>query len=103
MSIWVRSQNIEDEEGLLELNGFNKYLNDGVYEVIGFDTANSNSDIYYLLGSYSTKEKASKVLGMLQDAITGKMLHKNRVDVALGKNDTTRYHDVFIMPQDNEV
>lgn len=90
MSLWVRSQNKKE---LIECDNFSlnspgeAYVNNvnnariiTNYEIVCYPFENSHC----ILGTYSTKEKALKVLDMIQNAIL--------ID-----------YIVFQMPQDNEV
>ena len=94
--MWVRSQ---DKKQL--------------YKSFGFEIV--NSDIYCLfgttaskVGSYSTKEKALKVLDMIQESIKGK---SNTFFTINSKGGVLKNHEyfhytennVFQMPQDSEV
>ena len=59
-------------------------------------------DNYYILGEYSTKEKAMKVMDMIQNAITGTRFEFTDIvrDCDLAG---IEIHNVFNMPQDSEV
>ncbi len=103
MGIWVRSQNKEAlvlcEELYLSFqpslhNIFGKSIDcEGEYDI-------NTNDLF--LGTYSTKEKALKVLDMIQGNITGnkyRNLEFARDCPAFG----IEHHNVFNMPQDEEV
>ena len=59
-------------------------------------------DDYYILGEYSTKEKAMKVMDMIQNAITGARFEFTDIvrDCDLAG---IEIHNVFNMPKDEEV
>ena len=59
-------------------------------------------DDYYILGEYSTEEKAMKVLDMIQNAITGTKFEFTDIvrDCDLAG---IEIHNVFNMPQDEDV
>ncbi len=59
-------------------------------------------DDYYILGEYSTEEKAMKVLDMIQNAITGTRFEFTDIvrDCDLAG---IEIHNVFNMPQDEDV
>lgn len=79
MGIWIRSQNklklTECKEIIIDQNDCFEYIFEG-YAI---------DDIPTILGTYSTEEKAIKVLDMIQEHIA---THSNKV---------------FQMPQDEEV
>ena len=85
MSLWVRSQN---KEKLIECNRI-ELREHQVISIIGFGLEDSTN--CYLLGYYSTKEKALKVLDKMEMKID---------DIAF-RDMYGRF--VFQMPQDNEV
>lgn len=93
--MWVRSQ---DKLRLLNLNGFNYLNKNNGHKILGFDTSSDNDDMYWLLGEYSTKEKAIKALDMLQKKIIE--IDKNKF---LGMTEAIYKNIVFEMPQDDEV
>ena len=86
--MWIRSQN---KEVLINANGVRI-----VYE----DTYCIVCDYY--LGEYSTKEKALKVMDMIQNAITGTRFEFTDIvrDCDLAG---IEIHNVFNMPKDEEV
>ena len=59
-------------------------------------------DDYYILGEYSTKEKALKVMDMIQNAITGTRFEFTDIvrDCDLAG---IEIHNVLNMPKDEEV
>ena len=59
-------------------------------------------DNYYILGEYSTKEKAMKVMDMIKNAITGTRFEFTDIvrDCDLAG---IEIHNVFNMPKDEEV
>lgn len=85
MSIWIRSQ---DKSKLVEAHTFDlgEYFDEDVYA----------DNI--VVGRYSTKEKALKVLDMIQDAMQPKLI----IDVD-GRIEQTGGKQIFVMPQDDEV
>ena len=90
--MWVRSQN---KEVLINANGVRI-----VYEYcIVCDYY--DGELYYL-GKYSTKEKALKVMDMIQNAITGTRFEFTDIvrDCDLAG---IEIHNVFNMPKDDEV
>ena len=97
--MWIRSQN---RKCLLNLNGYSIYKEKDLYQIIGFDVRNSNYDIDWVLGEYSKKEKALKVLDMIQGCITGNVLQSYEIarDCPLAG---IEFNGVFNMPQDDEV
>lgn len=82
MGIWIRSQ---DREILAECNDLiaSPSENNGFYIY-----ADSKGEKVYL-GGYSTREKALKVLDLIQQCIES--------------DETSRYYTVFQMPQDIKV
>lgn len=96
MGIWIRSQN---KETLVKIDCINVYKNLNLkYVVSGFNSSNSNDDIYWNLGTYSTYEKALKILDMIQQKIIE--IDKTRF---LGMTETVYKKCVFEMPKDEEV
>lgn len=94
--MWVRSQN---KEVLVNVNDvcFFKIKKDSYqFRCYGY------GDDYYILGEYSTEEKAMKVLDMIQNAITGTRFEFTDIvrDCDLAG---IEIHNVFNMPQDDEV
>jgi len=83
MGIWVRSQN---EMALINCKKFEINVENDCYEIL----ANSGIDeTYDYIGVYSSKEKALKVLDMLEHSI---------VEAEDGLT-----YNMFQMPQDDEV
>lgn len=103
MSLWVRSQ---DKKTLVKVD---------MVELLNFE----NFIVAYTsikvvdLGKYSTKEKALKVLDMLQMCITGEIAFKREYlkkfrDIGMGTYSAREFvkemqRQVFQMPQDDEV
>lgn len=86
--MWIRSQ---DREELINT--------DRVYYS---DVDKSINSDYTVLGMYSSKEKAMKVMDMIQNAITGTRFEFTDIvrDCDLAG---IEIHNVFNMPQDSEV
>jgi len=80
MGVWIRSQN---KKTLVVCSAFHSNSDN---QIVGFDNSNANEDLFDYLGSYSTKEKALKVLDMIQKHIEDNI-----------------YNNVFQMPQDDEI
>lgn len=97
--MFIRSQN---RDVLLNVNDicFNK-LNIHS-EIIYQFRCYGYGDDYYILGEYSTKEKAMKVMDMIQNAITGTRFEFTDIvrDCDLAG---IEIHNVFNMPKDEEV
>lgn len=97
--MWIRSQ---DRDCLINVNDvcFYKltYKERKTYQFrcYGF------GDDYYILGNYSSKEKAMKVLDMIQDF---EIRHQANLLLAIYSeaNDNAEENMVFQMPQDSEV
>lgn len=91
----VRSQN---KEMLINANNIS-IISDSRYYYIICDFYDGN---YYYLGEYSTKEKAMKVMDMIQNAITGTRFEFTDIvrDCYLAG---IEIHNVFNMPKDEEV
>lgn len=89
MSLWIRSQ---DKENLINVNKI---------EITDFCDAYKNAiwgdDI--LLGKYSSKEKALKVLDMIQECIE----YNNSSHNSQWDSTPYRVYNVFQMPLDSEV
>lgn len=109
MGIWVRSQN---KQKLLKCCGINVYDNCSVNQCQYDIYCNgSNYDTKQFLGTYSTKEKALKVVDMLEKRIVIRELYKSiNIDATkLNITDETRFNDtlkeifMFQMPEDKEV
>ena len=92
--MWVRSQN---KEVLINANGVRIVYEDTYCIVCDY----YDGELYYL-GEYSTKEKALKVMDMIQNAITGTRFEFTDIvrDCDLAG---IEIHNVFNMPQDSEV
>lgn len=90
----IRSQNkislVKFENIVININNINGK------EIICWSQMNPGEDEYILLGHYSTKAKAMKVLDMIQEAYCKFMSVKND-DAWDGKE------SVFYMPEDSEV
>lgn len=91
----VRSQN---KEMLINANNIRIISDSRSYDII-CDFYDGN---YYYLGEYSTKEKAMKVMDMIQNAITGTRFKFTDIvrDCDLAG---IEIHNVFNMPKDEEV
>lgn len=90
--MWIRSQNKEE---LIKCNSF-------VYAERNIYPNKIKCCIYgngVFIGIYSTKEKALKVLDMIQERIARSILLKQKDMIIPIKN----YGDIFQMPQDSEV
>lgn len=101
--MWIRSQN---KRLVIEVNAFTVLFEKGKYCLIGYDTSNSNIELYWYLGKYSSEEKAIKVLDMI-DSFKNEPIY-NIVDSENGivsyKEKTIQDYDrTFQMPQDSEV
>lgn len=89
----IRSQN---KQNIFNMNtiaglGFTKYDTCQIYVLV--------SGQQYLLGTYSTKEKALKVLDMIEER-TNEPIYINN----MGSGEYAKYfHSSFQMPQDDEV
>lgn len=93
--MWVRSQN---KEMLINSNNISIISDSRSYDII-CDFYDGN---YYYLGEYSTKEKAMKVMDMIQNAITGTRFEFTDIvrDCDLAG---IEIHNVLNMPKDEEV
>ena len=93
--MWVRSQN---KEMLINANNIRIISDSRSYDII----CDFYDGEYYYLGEYSTKEKAMKVMDMIQKAITGKWFEFTDIvrDCDLAG---IEIHNVFNMPKDGEV
>ena len=80
--MWVRSQ---DKEVLIDVNHIN------IFDIMGECQIRCNPGVY--LGTYSTKEKALKVLDRI---------HKY-LNYYIDEKENGAIHRVFKMPQDSEV
>lgn len=93
--MWVKNQN---KDSLVNANDICIYeMNKTTYQLRCYGYGN-----YYLLGEYSTKEKAMKVMDMIQNAITGTRFEFTDIvrDCDLAG---IEIHNVFNMPKDEEV
>lgn len=92
--MWLRSQN---KEVLINANGV-RIVYEGTYCIV---CDYYDGELYYL-GEYSTKEKAMKVMDMIQNAITGTRFEFTDIvrDCDLAG---VEIHNVFNMPKDEEV
>ena len=92
--MWVRSQN---KEVLINANGVRIVYEDTYCIVCDY----YDGELYYL-GEYSTKEKAMKVMDMIQNAITGTRFEFTDIvrDCDLAG---IEIHNVFNMPKDGDV
>ena len=93
--MWLRSQN---KEMLINANNIRIISDSHSYDII----CDFYDGEYYYLGEYSTKEKALKVMDMIQNAITGTRFEFTDIvrDCDLAG---IEIHNVFNMPQDSEV
>lgn len=94
--MWVRSQ---DKKYFIEVNAFEIKIIGNAYCVIGYHTENSNDDIYWYFGNYSSEEKAIKVLDMIQNF---EIKHQANLLIAIyhEPNGNAEENMVFQMPQD---
>ena len=92
--MWLRSQN---KAVLINANEVRIVYEDTYCIVCDY----YDSELYYL-GEYSTKEKAMKVMDMIQNAITGTRFEFTDIvrDCDLAG---IEIHNVFNMPKDEEV
>lgn len=110
MGIWIRSQNKCKMVQCVELYVDDSY--DGDYDIEGYTI----DDTPIILGTYSTKEKAIKVLDMIQECINPhvEIPQTNIIDiddlvyrppnvVNIDQPQIALLNNVFQMPQDNEV
>lgn len=93
MGIWIRSQ---DKKCLAKTQ--ESWITKGKSGEFIINISN-NSFKWYTVGIYSTKEKAIKVLGMIQVKIKEPIY---QVNIAVGEIETHK-DIVFEMPQDDEV
>ena len=93
--MWIRSQN---KKVLINANNIRIISDSHSYDII----CDFYDGEYYYLGEYSTKEKAMKVMDMIQNAITGTRFEFTDIvrDCDLAG---IEIHNVFNMPQDSEV
>ena len=102
--MWVRSQ---DKERLVDLRVFEVDKECNSYTIKGYsdDWANTNN-FHIVLGWYSTKEKALKVLDEIQFKIDdnyGDFSYDGYGDNHFIGSIYTTYNKVYQMPQDDEV
>ena len=99
MGIWIRSQDKCKMGKCAEFYIDDSY--DGDYDIEGY----SIDDTPIILGTYSTEEKAIKVLDMIQEHIeNNKSEFWNRnYGEEWGGSIVTHSNDVFQMPQDEDV
>lgn len=93
--MWIRSQ---DKKYFIEVNAFEIKGIGNVFYIIGYHTENSNDDIYWYLGNYSSEEKAMKVLNMI-DSFKNEPLQIEKIQSVY----IHCYEKTFQMPQNNEV
>ena len=97
--MWIRSQNKETliNCNVIEYNDF--YVENAI-------VATSETISRTIVGKYSTKEKALKVLDMIQQQINTCVEQKQTIRPATINSFEpyeSKSHIVFVMPQDNEV
>ena len=83
MEIWIRSQN---GEVILKCNDF--FIHKSEFKELYYICTNN----IYLLGTYSSKEKAMKVLDDIQEHIKRHLT-----------GDISIFNAIYEMPEDNEV
>lgn len=88
--MWIRSQ---DLKALVNVQNIEM---DGECEIWGFGNAT-------LLGKYSTKEKALKVLDEIQTSIMTEHQFCTEDVNCIGKYFTKEWKEIYQMPQDEEV
>lgn len=88
--MWIRSQ---DKEILIKVDGLKIEKNTIVIETCVW---------YIVLGEYSTKEKALKVMDMIEQNIKNSFVAKTDYSEQYSEN-SRREMSVFQMPQDSEV
>ena len=93
--MWIRSHN---KEMLINVNNIRIISDSRSYDII----CDFYDGDYYYLGEYSTKQKALKVMDMIQNAITGTRFEFTDIvrDCDLAG---IEIHNVFNMPKDDEV
>lgn len=97
--MWIKSQN---RDVLVNVNDICFYEVNIDSKIIYQFRCYGYGDDYYILGEYSTKEKAMKVMDMIQNAITGTRFEFTDIvrDCDLAG---IEIHNVFNMPKDEEV
>ena len=97
--MWLMSQN---RDVLVNVNDICFHKLNIHSEIIYQFRCYGYGDDYYILGEYSTKEKAMKVMDMIQNAITGARFEFTDIvrDCDLAG---IEIHNVFNMPKDEEV
>lgn len=97
--MWLISQN---KDVLVNVNDICFYEVNKDSEIIYQFRCYGYGDDYYILGEYSTKEKAMKVMDMIKNAITGTRFEFTDIvrDCDLAG---IEIHNVFNMPKDEEV
>lgn len=97
--MWIKSQN---RDVLVNVNDICFHKLNIHSEIIYQFRCYGYGDDYYILGEYSTKEKAMKVMDMIQNSITGTRFEFTDIvrDCDLAG---IEIHNVFNMPQDSEV
>ena len=93
--MWIRSQN---KKVLINANNIRIISDSHSYDII----CDFYDGEYYYLGEYSTKEKAMKVMDMIQNAITGTRFEFTDIvrDCDLAG---IEIHNVLNMPKDGDV
>lgn len=98
MGIWIRSQNKCKMVQCVELYVDDSY--DGDYDIEGYTI----DDTPIILGTYSTKEKAIKVLDMIQTEIIKSNTKFVSWGNGIGQNiPCVGVQPIFEMPQDEDV
>ena len=94
--MWLRSQN---RDVLVNVNDICFYEVNIDSKIIYQFRCYGYGDDYYILGEYSTKEKAMKVMDMIKNAITGTRFEFTDIvrDCDLAG---IEIHNVFKMPKD---
>ncbi len=93
--MWIRSQ-----DGKILVDAKEIFI-EGVYGTMIFCSTDSEE---YLLGQYSTHEKALGVLDEIQCSITGNRFANNNYELVRDcPTAGTEFHGVYTMPKDDEV
>ena len=106
MSVWIRSQDKLTLEELNAVSAYRVYKNEGGYWHDYYDGL-GDMDVYYsvgALGYYSSKEKAIKVLDMIQSFIEA--LAKVEITsnmIVRDNNNRIKNNMVFQMPLDEDI